>query len=79
MASRDAAIQSVAVNATGCGFDPHSRRCNIYLHLNFHFFVLVLRQKRVGESRLQNSTESGERSILTLGSLSLSCCVRDIA
>ena len=29
---------------TGCGFDPHMRKQNIYLHLYFHFFALVLRR-----------------------------------
>ena len=43
-AGRVAGAQSVTVNATGCGFDPHSRKLNIYLHLYFHFFALVLRQ-----------------------------------
>ena len=32
-ASRDAGAQSVTVKSTGCGFDPHSRKLNIYLHL----------------------------------------------
>ena len=32
---------SVTVKPTGCGFDPHSRRRNIYLNVNFHFFALV--------------------------------------
>ena len=40
-ASRSAAAQSVAVKSTGCGFDPHSTKLNIYLHLYFHFFALV--------------------------------------
>ena len=31
----------VTVNATGCRFDPHSRKCNIYLNLNFYFSALV--------------------------------------
>ena len=43
-ASRGAAAQSVTVNTTGCGFDPHSRRRNIYLNVNFHFLALVSRQ-----------------------------------
>ena len=43
-ASRGAAAQSVTVNPTGCGFDPYSRRWNIYLNLYFHFFALVSRQ-----------------------------------
>ena len=40
-ASRSAGAQSATVNATGCGFDPHSRKLNIYLNLYFHFFALV--------------------------------------
>ena len=41
--SRGAAARSVTVKPTGCGFDPHSRRRNIYLYLYFHFFALVSR------------------------------------
>ena len=33
----------VTVNATSIGFDPHSRKWNIYLNLYFHFFALVSR------------------------------------
>ena len=55
--------QSVTVKSTGCGFDPHSRKLNIYLHLYFHFFFLVSRQ----------SAKSGEQSVLQLGSLCLPC------
>ena len=40
-ASRGAAVRSVTVIPTGFGFDPHSRRWNIYLNLYFHFFALV--------------------------------------
>ena len=38
---RGAVAQSVTVKAIGCGFDPHSRKLNIYLNLYFHFFALV--------------------------------------
>ena len=41
-ASRGAAARSVTVKPTGCGFDPYSRRCNIYINLYFHFFALNL-------------------------------------
>ena len=34
----------LTVNPTGCEFDPHSRRGNIYLNLYFHFSALVSRQ-----------------------------------
>ena len=30
--SRGAGVQSATVKPTGCGFDPHSRRWNIYLN-----------------------------------------------
>ena len=43
-ASRGAVGQSVTVKLTVCGFNPHSRRCNVYLNLYFHFFALVSRQ-----------------------------------
>ena len=42
-ASCGAAVRSVTVKSTGCGFDPHSRRWIIYLNLCFHFFALVSR------------------------------------
>ena len=44
--SRGTVAQSVTVKPTGCEFDPHSRRCNIYLNLYFPFFALVSKQKR---------------------------------
>ena len=77
----------MTVKSTGCVFNLHSRKWNIYLHLYIHFFALVSRQSElrrhwvppVNTQCLQNSAESGERSILTLGSLCLPCCVRDIA
>ena len=31
---------------TGCGFDPHSRRCNIYLNLYFYFLRSGVQAKR---------------------------------
>ena len=33
----------VWLKSTGCEFDLHSRRRNIYLNLYFHFFILVSR------------------------------------
>ena len=36
--------QCLTVNATGCGFKPHSRKWNIYSNLYIHFFALVSRQ-----------------------------------
>ena len=36
-------------------FDPHSRKWNIYLHLYFHFFALVFRQKRGASSATQHA------------------------
>ena len=43
-ASRGAGAQIVTVKSTGCGFEPYSRKLNIYLHLYFHYFALVSRQ-----------------------------------
>ena len=43
LASHGAAAQSMTVKPTGCGFDPHSRRWNIYIHWYFQFFALVSR------------------------------------
>ena len=39
----------------GCGFDPHSRKSNIYLNLYFHFFALVARQSAKFSSATQNA------------------------
>ena len=44
----------MTVNATGCGFDPHSRTCNIYLNLYIHYFALVSRQSAALSSATQN-------------------------
>ena len=53
-ASRSAGAQSVTEKSTGCGFDPHSRKLNIYLHLYFHFFALVSRQNAELSSAIQH-------------------------
>ena len=58
-ASRGAGAQSVTVKSTGCGFDPHSRKLNIYLHLYFHFFALVSRQSAALSSATQHTTPPG--------------------
>ena len=47
--------QSVIVKPTGCGFDPHLRRWNIYLNLYFHFFALVSRQSAALNSGTQHA------------------------
>ena len=83
-ASRGAGAQSVTVKPIGCGFDPRSRRRNIYLYLYFHSFALVSRQRAALSSASQHAMppELGgkwERSVLTLGSICLRCCVRDTA
>ena len=51
--SRGAETQSLAVNATPFGFDPHSSKLNIYFNLYFYFFALVSRQSGV-ELRVGN-------------------------
>ena len=71
--SRSAQAQSVTVQATSRGFDYHSRKWNIYLILYFHIIALISRQC------FQNSAENGERSVLTLGSLYVSCFVQATA
>ena len=55
MASRGAGAQSVTVKTTGCGFDPHTRRWNIYLNLYFHFFALVSRTSAALSSATQHA------------------------
>ena len=37
----------MTVELTGFGFDPHSRRLNIYLNLYFHFFAPLSRHSAV--------------------------------
>ena len=54
-ASRGAGAQSVTVKQTRCGFDPHSRRWNIYLNLYFHFFALVSRSSAALSSATQHA------------------------
>ena len=61
----------VTVNATGCWFDPYSRKLNIkYCHFFKHSF---------NTQCFQNLEENGERIVLTLGSSRLPCCVQDTA
>ena len=54
-ASHGAAAQSVTINPTGCGFEPHSRRWNIYLNVYFHFFALVSRSSAALSSVTQHA------------------------
>ena len=81
--SRGAGAQSVTVKSTGCRFDPHSRRLNIYLNLYFHFFALVSVEAKRGvefchstrnTSRIRQKVGNGVSG--TLGSFSLPCSVR---
>ena len=60
--------QGVTIKSTGCGFDLHSRKFNIYLNVYFHFFALESRRwiPLLNTKCLQNSAESGERSVLIL-------------
>ena len=55
MAGRGAAARGVTAKPTGCGFDPHSRRGNIYLNLYFHFFALVSRLSAALSSATQHA------------------------
>ena len=45
----------MTVKSTGCEFDPHSRRRNIYLNLYFHFFALVSRTGAALSSATQHA------------------------
>ena len=54
-AGRGAAARGVTAKPTGCGFDPHSRRWNIYLNLYFHFFALVSRLSAALSSATQHA------------------------
>ena len=44
--SRGAAARSVTVKPSSCGFDPHSRRLNIYLKFIFPFLRSGVKVKR---------------------------------
>ena len=57
-ASRGAEAQSMMIKPTGCGFDPHSRRWNIYLHSYFHFFALVSRTSAALSSATQHAMQN---------------------
>ena len=46
-----------ACKLTSCGFDPHSRRCNIYLHLCF-IYSLWCRGESADEFRTQHAMPS---------------------
>ena len=50
-------------------------KVNIYTHVFFNELYIKL----LNTQCLQNSAESGERSVLTLGFLCLPYCVRDTA
>ena len=58
-ATRGAAAQSVTVKPTGCGFDPHSRRRNIYLKFIFPILRSGVEAKRSVE--LCHSTRNASR------------------
>ena len=53
--SRGAEAQSVTAKWTGCGFDSHWRKLNIYLNFYFHFFALVSRQSAAMSSATQHA------------------------
>ena len=52
---RGAEAQSVTRKSTGCGFDSHSRKWNLYLHLYLNFFALVSRQSAALNSTTQHT------------------------
>ena len=54
-------VANVTVNMTGCGFDLHSRKRNIYFNLYLNFFALVSRQTAALSSATQHAIppESG--------------------
>ena len=85
-ASRGAGAQSVTVNATISGFDPHSKKGNIYLikfNIKFPFLRFGVEAKHAVEFRHSTRNVSGiwkkigKLSVLTLGALCLLCCVQD--
>ena len=78
--SRGGGHKCVTVNVSGCEFDPHSRKWNIYLnvYLNFLRSAVEVKAQRwfpaFNTQCFQNSADNGKRSILILGSLCLPCC-----
>ena len=48
-------LRPVVAQRTGCGFDPHSRRWNIYLNLYLHFFAPVSRLSAALSSAIQRA------------------------
>ena len=82
-ASRGAGAQSETIKLSGCGFDPHSRKWNIYLRLCFHFFALVSRQSAALSFATQHAMPpelGGKWGTECLNTkFLLTCCVRDTA
>ena len=51
----------------------------MYLRIqNYRYYIIKSIVLPINTQCLQNSAENGGRSVLTLGSLCLPCCVRDI-
>ena len=79
-----AEAQSVTVKSTGCVSIP-TRGSIIIIIIYIFISSLWCRGKArrwvppVSTQYPQNTAESGERSVLTLGSLCLPCCVQDTA
>ena len=74
-----AKARGVTVKPTGCGF----KEMKYLIKFIFSFFRSGVEIKRgvlpLNTQYLQNSAESREQSVLTLGSLCLPCCERDTA
>ena len=65
----------------GCGFDPHSRKWIIIYQYIYLFALASILNPGVefchSQNASKNATESGERSVLTLGSLYIPSCLRE--
>ena len=87
-ATRGAGAQSVTVKPNGCRVrSSSSGRGMKYMYISIYISISSLwcqsKARRgvlpLNTQCLQNSAETGERNVLTLGSFCLPCCVRDTA
>ena len=66
-AGRGAEAQSVTVKSTDCGFDPHSRKFNIYLYLYFHLYFLRSGIEAMRGVEIRHSARNASRIRRKLG------------
>ena len=57
----------VSLKSTGCGFDPLSRKSNIYLYLYFHFVALVAKRGVEFRHLTRTASRNGRTECLNTG------------